>query len=214
MLRNNDHKTAIFKLHDIPLTRRTPSDKNRKVNMNDDVLANSSEPVRGNPFQKGRSGNPAGRRPGSRNKATLAAAKLLAGEAEGLTRKAVEVAFAGDPMALRLCVERLLPVCRERVVKFKLPPIESPADIAAAMKGGHRGAGRWRDHAGRGGQDRGNGRHLHPGDRHERFRAAPAGTRREVKAGRCRPNEERRLDLALQPIGEIPLLICCRLQRS
>jgi len=37
-------------------------------------------------------------------------------------------------MALRLCVERLLPVCRERAVKFKLPPIESPADIAAAMK--------------------------------------------------------------------------------
>ena len=102
--------------------------------MNDDVLANSIEQVRGHPFQKGRSGNSAGRRPGSRNKATLAAAKLLAGEAEGLTRKAVEAAFAGDPMALRLCVERLLPVCRERAVKFKLPPIESPADIAAAMK--------------------------------------------------------------------------------
>ena len=102
--------------------------------MNDDVLANSAEPVRGNPFQKGRSGNPAGRRPGARNKATLAAAKLLAGEAEGLTRRAVEAAYAGDPMALRLCVERLLPVCRERAVKFKLPPIESPADIAAAMK--------------------------------------------------------------------------------
>ena len=102
--------------------------------MNDDVLANSIEQVPGRPFGKGRSGNPAGRRPGSRNKATLAAAKLLAGEAEGLTRKAVEAAFAGDPMALRLCVERLLPVCRERAVKFKLPPIESPADIAAAMK--------------------------------------------------------------------------------
>jgi len=80
--------------------------------MNDDVLANSAEPVRGNPFQKGRSGNPAGRRPGAR----------------------IEAAYAGDPMALRLCVERLLPVCRERAVKFKLPPIESPADIAAAMK--------------------------------------------------------------------------------
>ena len=68
------------------------------------------------------------------NEATLAAAKLLAGEAEGLTRRAVEAAYAGDPMALRLCVERLLPVCRERAVKFKLLPTESPADIAAAMK--------------------------------------------------------------------------------
>ena len=102
--------------------------------MTDDVLANSPERVRGRPFQKGRSGNPAGRRPGSRNKATIAAAKLLAGEAEGLTRKAVELALEGDPMALRLCVERILPVCRERAVKFALPPIESPADIAPAMK--------------------------------------------------------------------------------
>ena len=36
--------------------------------------------------------------------------------------------------ALRLCIERVLPQCRERAVKFALPPIESAADIAAAMK--------------------------------------------------------------------------------
>jgi uncharacterized protein DUF5681 len=48
-------------------------------------------------IKKGRSGNPAGRRLGSRNKATLAAQQLLAGEAEALTCKAVEAAFAGDP---------------------------------------------------------------------------------------------------------------------
>jgi hypothetical protein len=35
---------------------------------------------------------------------------------------------------MRLCVERILPPCRERTVKFVLPPIESAADIAAAMK--------------------------------------------------------------------------------
>lgn len=101
---------------------------------NDIIIAIPPENVRGRPFAKGRSGNPAGRQPGSRNKATIAAAQLLAGEAEGLTRKAVEAALAGDPMALRLCVERILPVCRERAVRFKLPPIESPADIAACMK--------------------------------------------------------------------------------
>ena len=60
--------------------------------MTDDILANPPERVRGRPFQKGRSGNPAGRRPGSRNKATIAAAQLLAGEAEGLTRRAVQLA--------------------------------------------------------------------------------------------------------------------------
>ena len=90
--------------------------------------------VRGRPFEKGRSGNPLGRRVGCRNKTTIAAAALLAGEAEALTRKAVELALGGDPTALRLCIERILPQCRERAVKFALPPIESAADIAPAMK--------------------------------------------------------------------------------
>ena len=89
---------------------------------------------RGRPFEKGRSGNPAGRRPGSQNKATLAAAALLAGESEALTRKAVELGLAGDPIAMRLCLERILPPIRERSVKFTLPPIKSAADIAGAME--------------------------------------------------------------------------------
>src|SRR2546423_1389712 len=90
--------------------------------------------VRGRPFERGRSGNPAGRRTGSCNKTTEAAAALLAGESEALTRRAVELALGGDPTAMRLCIERVLPACRERAVKFALPPIESAADIAAAMK--------------------------------------------------------------------------------
>jgi hypothetical protein len=84
--------------------------------------------------QKGPVGQPAGRRAGSRNNKTLAAAVLLAGEAEALTRRAVELALAGDPTAMRLCIERILPPCRERPVRFALPPIESAADIAPAMK--------------------------------------------------------------------------------
>jgi Family of unknown function (DUF5681) len=85
--------------------------------------------ARGRPFEKGRSGNPAGRQTGSLNKATLAAAVFLAGESEALTRRAVEFALAGDPAAMRLCLKRILPPCRERTVKFALPPIESaPTD--------------------------------------------------------------------------------------
>jgi Family of unknown function (DUF5681) len=102
--------------------------------MSDVLLPKLPGRVRGRPFEKGRSGNPSGRRPGSRNKATLAAAALLAGEAEALTRTAVELALAGDPTAMRLCIERLLPPCRERSVKFTLPPIESVSDISAAMQ--------------------------------------------------------------------------------
>ncbi len=99
--------------------------------MSDEVADPAAEQVRGRPFPKGRSGNPGGRRLGSRNKPTLAAQKLLAGEAEALTRRAVEAAFAGDPTAMRLCLERVLP--RDRAVEFALPPIESAADIAGAM---------------------------------------------------------------------------------
>ena len=93
--------------------------------MSDVLLPKLPGPVRGRPFEKGRSGNPGGRQRGSRNKATLAAAALLAGESEALTRKAVELALVGDPTAMRLCMERVLPPCRERTVKFSLPPIEA-----------------------------------------------------------------------------------------
>jgi hypothetical protein len=53
------------------------------------------QPVRGQgrPFEKGRSGNPAGRPRGARNKATLAAEALFDSEAEALSRKAVELAL-------------------------------------------------------------------------------------------------------------------------
>ena len=102
--------------------------------MTDGIAAKAPGRARGRPFEKGRSGNPLDRRVGCRNKTTIAAAALLAGEAEALTRKAVELALVGDPTALRLCIERILPQCRERTVKFALPPIESAADIAPAMK--------------------------------------------------------------------------------
>ena len=92
--------------------------------MGDDISPKLPARMRGRPFEKGRSGNPGGRRRGSRNKATLAAAALLEGESEALTRKAVEMALSGDPTAMRLCMERVLPPCRERTVKFRLPPVE------------------------------------------------------------------------------------------
>ena len=97
--------------------------------MHDESLPEPPELPRGRPFKPGPPGNPKGRRPGCRNRATIAAAALLEGEAEALTRRAVELALAGDPTAMRLCLERILPPCRERAVKFALPSIESPADI-------------------------------------------------------------------------------------
>jgi hypothetical protein len=94
---------------------------------------NTAGNQRGRPFMKGQSGNPAGKPKGARHRATLAAETLLDGEAEALTRKAIELALAGDPIALRLCLDRILPPRRERPLRFVLPELRSAADAGAAM---------------------------------------------------------------------------------
>lgn len=83
-------------------------------------------------FKKGQSGNPTGRPLGSRNKASLAVDALLDGEAENITRKAVERALEGDTTALRLCLERIAPARKDRPVLFALPPIATTADVVKA----------------------------------------------------------------------------------
>src|SRR6516162_8095387 len=90
-------------------------------------------------FRKGRSGNPAGRPRGARNATTMAAEALSQGEAEKLTRKAIDMALAGDTVALKLCLDRIYPARKDRPVTFPLPPITSArdaADIAAAVADG------------------------------------------------------------------------------
>ncbi len=84
-------------------------------------------------FKKGQSGNPKGKKPGTRNRATMAAQALLDGEAEQIIRKCVELAKDGDTTALRLCLERLLPPRKERPVDVEVPPIEKPEDAVSAM---------------------------------------------------------------------------------
>jgi hypothetical protein len=84
-------------------------------------------------FQKGQSGNPAGRRAGSRNKASLAVEALLDGEAEKLSRKAVEMALDGNPVALRLCLKRIAPPRRGRSVNLDIGPVSSGSDLAGAQ---------------------------------------------------------------------------------
>jgi len=77
-------------------------------------------------------GNP-GRQPGTRYKSTIAAQDLLDGEADRLTRKAIELAIEGDPVALRLCLDRILPPRKDRPISFPLPKLETADDAAAAM---------------------------------------------------------------------------------
>jgi Family of unknown function (DUF5681) len=84
------------------------------------------------PFQKGESGNPAGRPRGSRNRATLLMEGLLADDAEAIGRKAIEMAKQGDMAAIRLCMDRLSPARKGQPVAFELPPLDKPADSVAA----------------------------------------------------------------------------------
>jgi hypothetical protein len=95
-------------------------------------LAQNGAKGRGRPFEPGTSGNPNGRPKGHRNKATLAMEELLDGDAPALTRKVIERALEGDMVAMRLCLDRVLPPRRDRPVAFALPRIESVKDVPAA----------------------------------------------------------------------------------
>lgn len=86
----------------------------------------------GGRFRPGQSGNPAGKAKGTRNATTLALEALLDGEAASLTRKAIELAQDGDTVALRLCLDRLLPPRKDRPIAFALPPIETTDDLPRA----------------------------------------------------------------------------------
>ena len=83
-------------------------------------------------FEKGQSGNPAGRPKGSRSRAALALEAIMDDDAEAITRKVIELAMDGDGPALRMCMDRIMPVRRDRHVPFDLPPIDTAADAVKA----------------------------------------------------------------------------------
>jgi hypothetical protein len=50
-----------------------------------------------------------------------------------LTRKAIDKALEGDTVALRLCLERIIPPCKDRPITFDLGALDGPADALKAM---------------------------------------------------------------------------------
>ena len=80
-------------------------------------------------FEPGNAGKPRG----ARHKAARAVEQLLEGEAEALTRRAIEAALNGDSAALKLCLERLAPARRGSTVKLDLGgPVRSLVDLQRA----------------------------------------------------------------------------------
>jgi hypothetical protein len=70
-------------------------------------------------FEAGKSGNPSGRPKGLPDSRTKLR-NLLMPQAEALVNKAIELALAGDVIALRLCLERLVPKMKSDYVSFSL----------------------------------------------------------------------------------------------
>jgi hypothetical protein len=87
--------------------------------------------MRGRPFEVG---NQMGRgRPrGSRNK-RAAFLELLEIYGPELIKQCQILALKGDPTALRLCIERLLPPCKAPNSRFRLPPVRTAEDLVKAL---------------------------------------------------------------------------------
>jgi hypothetical protein len=88
----------------------------------------------GERFERGQSGNPAGRKPGTRNKATILAEQLLLDDINDVVRALVAKAKEGDVAAARLIVERALPPLRKaRPVAMALPKVAKAEDVPTAL---------------------------------------------------------------------------------
>src|SRR6266436_4221466 len=92
-----------------------------------DHATDNGKRARGRPFQKG---NP-GRKRGSKNKATLLAASLSAGQGEEILRKAIELAMGGNVAMIKFLLDRVLP--KERAIQLELPPLVYAPDSVDAM---------------------------------------------------------------------------------
>ncbi|WP_159013227.1 DUF5681 domain-containing protein [Acidisoma sp. S159] len=87
----------------------------------------------GKRFQPGKSGNPAGPKPGTRH-AALAALDVIGQDgAEAVLKAVVAQALEGDTRAADILLRRVWPERKGRPVTFNLPIMKTPADLTDAM---------------------------------------------------------------------------------
>lgn len=91
------------------------------------------EHLKANRFKPGQSGNPAGRRAGSRSKVLLALDALGEGEAESIVKAMIEKAKSGDSVAGRTILERIWPPRKGARLHFDLPEIATANDLPGAI---------------------------------------------------------------------------------
>ena len=83
-------------------------------------------------FQRGCSGNPAGKKPGTRNRKTILKEAMREGESTAVARIVIDKALAGDAVAARFLLGRLEPQPRGRPIHLEIPEGESPAGEVVA----------------------------------------------------------------------------------
>jgi hypothetical protein len=85
-------------------------------------------------WKPGQSGNPAGKPPGTRNKATQVVLALMETGAEEITKAIIDAARNGDMAAARLVLDRLAPPARERPISLDLPDTSTIAGVNQAQQ--------------------------------------------------------------------------------
>ncbi|HTB13971.1 MAG TPA: hypothetical protein VK752_20490 [Bryobacteraceae bacterium] len=86
---------------------------------------------RGRPFEMGNKAGK-GRPVGSRNKKTVFQIALES-DGERIIELIKERALQSDPTAMRLCIERLVPVLRPPLRRFMLPPVDTAEQLKGAI---------------------------------------------------------------------------------
>ena len=82
-------------------------------------------------FKPGQSGNPGGRKKGSRNKVSILTQNMLLDESEAITRTAIDLALNGDRMMIKLILDKITPAIKHEPVELEnMPKIDSVGSIS------------------------------------------------------------------------------------
>jgi hypothetical protein len=94
--------------------------KNGVILDTNEALNDETTKIRKNNGQFAPGNKEGGRKEGSKNNATLVLEKLLDGNSERIFSKVIEMAVEGDPGAMKICAERLVPPKKERRVPYNI----------------------------------------------------------------------------------------------